>query len=62
MEEEDEKQEDEDDEEEEEEEVLPPPPKVSRPPTPSVPADINLDELPYDPADQKRISEYSRNH
>ena len=27
-----------------------PTPNVSRPPTPSVPPDIDLDELPYDPA------------
>ena len=38
-----------------------PTPNVSRPPTPSVPPDIDLDELPYDPADRKRISEYTRN-
>jgi hypothetical protein len=26
-----------------------------------VPREINLDELPYDPADQKRIREYTKN-
>jgi hypothetical protein len=39
----------------------PPTPTVSRPPMPPVPADINIDDLPYDPADRKRISQYSCN-
>jgi len=30
-------------------------------PKPSIHKEINLDELPYDPADRKRISEYTRN-
>ena len=30
-----------------------PTPNVSRPPTPPIPADINIDELPYDLADRK---------
>ena len=28
---------------------------------PTIHIEINLDELPYDPADRKRISEYTRN-
>ena len=39
----------------------PPTPNVSRPPTPPIPADINIDEFPYDPADRKRVQQYSRN-
>ena len=38
-----------------------PTPNVSRPPMPPIPEEINLDELPYDPADRKRIPQYSRN-
>lgn len=30
-------------------------------PNPTIPREINLDELPFDPADRKRISQYSRN-
>src|SRR3954470_12476024 len=30
-------------------------------PKPTIHTEINLDELPYDPADRKRISEYTRN-
>lgn len=30
-------------------------------PIPSVSREINLDELPYDPADRKRITQYSSN-
>jgi hypothetical protein len=39
----------------------PPTPNVLRPPPPPIPADINVDELPYDLADGKRIPQYSRN-
>ena len=39
----------------------PPRPSAPRPPTPPVPEEINLDDLPYDPADRKRIPQYSRN-
>jgi hypothetical protein len=36
-------------------------PNVFRPQPPPIPADIDIDELPYDPADRKRIPQYSRN-
>jgi hypothetical protein len=37
------------------------PTNSSNPSTNSVPREINLDELPYDPADRKRIPEYTKN-
>jgi hypothetical protein len=37
------------------------PTNSSNPSTNSAPREINLDELPYDPADRKRIPEYTKN-